>query len=61
MKWKLQLTAKNLPHNHYFFHTVFEAWVARCSPNSDLGRPQKCSGTAVLKVTILHITDMTCF
>ena len=24
-----------------FFHTLVEAWVARCSPNSDMGRAQK--------------------
>jgi len=28
-----------------FFHTLFEVWVARCSPNSDLGRAQKSLGS----------------
>ena len=29
---------------------LFEAWVARCSPNSDLGRAQKSLGTADLAI-----------
>jgi len=29
-----------------FFHTLFEAWVARCSPNSDLCRARNCLVTA---------------
>ena len=29
-----------------FFLSLFEAWVARCSPNSVFGRAQKSLGTA---------------
>ena len=32
-----------------FFHTLFEAWVARCSPNSGLRRPQKSLASKRLK------------
>jgi len=33
-----------------FHHTLFETWVARCSPNSDLGRSHKRLGTAGLAI-----------
>ena len=33
-----------------FFHTLFEAWVTRCSTNSELGHAQKCLGTKRLQV-----------
>jgi len=32
-----------------FYRMLFEAWVARRSANSDLGRAQKSLDTAVLK------------
>jgi len=33
-----------------FFHTLFEAYIARCSLNSSFGRAQKKLGTANLAV-----------
>jgi len=49
LKANLATCCKNHPHFQYFFHTLFEAWVARCSPNSDLGRAQKCLVSKRLK------------
>jgi len=34
---------KNHPYYH-FFHMLFQAWVAWCSPNQNLGRAQKKLG-----------------
>jgi len=39
---------QNYPFNN-FFHTLFQAWVARCSPNQNLGRVKKNLGTVALK------------
>ena len=35
-----------------FFHTLFETWVARCIPNSDLGRAQQSLRTADLAILV---------
>jgi len=49
LKANLATCCQNHPHLQYLFHSFFEAWVARCSPNSDLGRAQKSLGGKRLK------------
>jgi len=48
-KTNLATTANNHPYNDCFYHMLFEAWVARHSANSDLGRAQRSLGTADLQ------------